>query len=95
MTPADRTLLGQLGYSPEAVAKTVAVLEAWGDPPLFAECATCREACFHPDLPKGKHLRLKLPAELWLRRDLLGFRERHDDPTSPVICWACDEIAFQ
>ena len=63
MTPADRTLLGQLGYSPEAVAKTVAVLEAWGVERLFAWCETCGKICFNPDLPNCSHRRQKLPPE--------------------------------
>lgn len=91
MNPRDRKRLEDLRFSPEVIARTEETLRLWEIEDLFATCSRCGKPCYNPDLPKGKHLRKKLPVDLFLKRDLLGFRDRQGD----VICWACDELEFQ
>ncbi|OWK36036.1 hypothetical protein FRUB_08599 [Fimbriiglobus ruber] len=63
----------------------------WGIERLFVTCSYCGKPCYNPDLPGGKRLRKKLPADLFLKRDLLGFK----DHAGEMICWPCDEWEFQ
>jgi hypothetical protein len=91
MKKPDRERLEQLKFPPETIARTEEVLALWGVADLFATCSFCRKPCFNPDLPKGKHLRKKLPAELFWRRELVGFR----DESGEVICWPCDDFQFE
>lgn len=91
MIPSDRKRLDDLRFASEVISRTEEVLRVWGDPELFATCRYCGKVCFHPDLPRGKHLRKKLPADLFLKRELLGFRDDFDN----VICWPCDDEQFQ
>ncbi|QDU18993.1 hypothetical protein [Urbifossiella limnaea] len=91
MDSRDRKRLEELKFSAEVIAKTEAVLSLWGVDELFARCTYCKKICFSPYLPKGKHMRKKLPADLFLRRELVGFR----DESGEVICWPCDEFQFE
>ncbi len=91
MKAKDRKTLETLRFSPEVIAKTEEVLQLWEIEDLFATCSYCGRVCYNPDLPKGQHRRKKLPADLFWKRDLLGFR----DTSGEVICWACDEEQFQ
>jgi len=91
MNPRDRKRLEDLRFSPEVIAKTEEVLSTWGVEELFAKCSFCGKVCFNPDLPRGKHLRKKLPSDLFLRRELVGFR--YEDGS--VICWPCDDFQFE
>ena len=91
MNPHDRKRLEDLRFSPEVVAKTEEVLRVWGVEDVFAKCSYCGKHCFNPDLPRGKHLRKKLPADLFLRRELVGFR----DEDGTIICWPCDDFRFE
>jgi hypothetical protein len=80
-----------LRFPAEVIARTAEVLQAWGDPELFAKCSYCGKVCLHPDLPRGKHLRKKLPAELFHKRELIGLR----DSAGEVICLPCDDFQFE
>ena len=91
MNPQDRKRLEDLRFDPEVIARTEKVLRVWGEPELFAKCSYCGKVCYNPDLPRGQHLRKKLPADLFLKRDLGGFR----DHAGEVICWPCDDFEFQ
>jgi hypothetical protein len=91
MKANDHKRLEDLRFSPEVIAKTEAVLRLWAIEDLFATCSHCGRDCYNPDLPKGQHRRKKLPADLFWKRDLLGFR----GTSGQVICWACDEEEFQ
>ena len=91
MNALHRKRLSDLGFSPEDIGRTEEVLRLWEVEDLFAKCSYCGKDCYHPDLPKGKYLRKKLPADLFWKRELLGFR----DHAGEVICWWCDEMQFQ
>lgn len=91
MKPQDRKRLEDLRFASEVIVRTEEVLGVWGDPELFAKCSYCGKVCFNPDLPRGKHLRKKLPADLFLKRELVGFWD-HDHE---VICWLCDDFQFE
>jgi hypothetical protein len=91
MKPGDRKRLEDLHFSPEVVARTDDVLRLWDVEDLFAKCSYCGKPCFNPDLPRGKHLRKKLPADLFQRRELVGFR----DESGEVICRPCDDFQFE
>jgi hypothetical protein len=91
MKPQDRKRLEDLRFPPDVIARAEEVLRVWEVEDLFAVCSSCGEPCYNPDLPGGKYRRKKLPADLFLKRDLLGFR----DSTGAVICWPCDEFHFQ
>lgn len=91
MNPNDRQKLEALRFSSEVITKTEEVLRFWEVQELFAKCSYCGKDCYNPDLPKGKHRRKKLPADLFLKPDLLGFRES----LGKVICGPCDELEFQ
>jgi hypothetical protein len=87
----DHKRLQDLRFTPDVIARTEEVLRVWGEPELFSTCSYCGKICFHPDLPGGKHLRKKLPADLRLRQELVGFRDR----AGAVICWPCDDFQFE
>jgi hypothetical protein len=91
VNPQDRKRLEDLRFAPEVIARTEEVLRVWGEPALFATCSYCGKVCLHPDLPRGKHLRKKLPADLYLKRELIGFR----DHAGEVICLPCDDFQFE
>jgi hypothetical protein len=87
----DRKRLEDLRSPPDVIARTEEVLRLWGVEDLFATCSYCGKPCYNPDLPKRQYRRKKLPADLFLKQDLLGFR----DSSGEVICWPCDELEFQ
>ena len=91
MHAQDKKRLEDLRLAPEVIARVADVLQAWGEPELFAKCTYCGKVCFHPDLPTGKRLRKKLPADLFLKRDLIALR----DYAGEVICLPCDDLHFQ
>jgi hypothetical protein len=91
LNPQYRKRLEDLRFAPEVIARTEEVLRVWGEPELFATCSYCGKVCFHPDLPPGKHLRKKLPADLFLKREMVGFRDRAGE----VICGPCDDFQFE
>jgi hypothetical protein len=87
----ERQRLIELGFSPEVVARTEQVLAAWGVARLFATCCHCHEPCIDPDLPRGKRNRLKLPADLFHRREIVGCRDGH----GRVACIPCEHFEFE
>ncbi len=91
MRPIDRNQLELLRFSPDVIERTEAVLKVWGVEDLFAKCSYCGKVCLNPDLPRGKRLRKKLPADLFHRRELIGFREED----CQIICWPCDDFQFE
>lgn len=91
MNPEERQRLVDLGFSPEVIARTEKVLVAWGVTRLFDTCCHCRELCIDPDLPRGKRNRLKLPADLFHRREIVGCRDGH----GRVACIPCENFEFE
>lgn len=91
MNPSDRKRLVDLRFSADAIARTEEVLRLWGVEDLFATCSYCRKPCYNPDLPRGKFHRKKLPAEMFWRRELIGFRDELGD----IVCWPCDDFQFE
>jgi hypothetical protein len=75
MKPEDRKMLEDFRFSPEVIAEAEEVLRPWEIEDLFATCSYCGKQCFNPGLPKGKRRRKKLPADLFAKRELLGFRD--------------------
>ncbi len=92
MTAQDRTRLESLGFSTDTIARTEDVMRVWEMEDLFTTCEYCHKTCYRPEAcSKRQYRRKKLPAELFLKRELLGFR----DSEGAVICWPCDEFQFQ
>ena len=91
MNSNTRKLLENLRFSVEVIDKAEEVLRVWKVEELFDKCSYCGNVCFNPDLPRGKHLRKKLPADLFLRRELVSLRDEVGD----VICLPCDEYQFE
>lgn len=91
MNAEDRTRLKGAGFSAEVITAVEEILRLWEIERLFTRCSYCGGDCYHPDLPKGKYRRRKLPAELFLNQERLGFRDELGD----VVCWRCDDSHFQ
>lgn len=91
MKPQDRKQLEALCFPPEVIARTEEVLRLWGVADLFATCSYCGKPCYNPDLHRGKHLRKKLPADLFWKQELVSRRDRAGD----VICVPCDDYKFE
>ncbi|VTS08336.1 unnamed protein product [Tuwongella immobilis] len=91
MIADERQRLLEWGFAADVIERTAQVLTLWGDPPLFGVCSLCGNWCFHPDLPRGKHLRKRLPAELFWRYELVGCRSVAGD----LRCLPCDDFEFE
>ncbi len=91
MNPHDRERLEALHFSVDVIERTEDVLRVWEFEDLFTRCSYCGQVCYNPDLSRRQYRRKKLPADLFLKRELLGFR----DHEGGVICRACDEEQFQ
>ena len=91
MNPEDRQRLNDLRFPADVIARTEEVLRAWGVERLFTTCCHCGKACLDPDLPRGKRLRKRLPADLFHRREMVGCR----DTRGRVACLPCDDFEFE
>ena len=91
MNSDDRQRLLDLRFPPEVVARAEQVLATWGVERLFATCCHCHQPCIDPDLPRGKRNRLKLPADLFHRREIVGCR----DTRGRVACIPCEHFEFE
>ena len=87
MKPQDRKILESLRISQEAIEKAETILNLWGIKELFTTCSHCRKPCYHPDIPRGRVHRKKLPAELFYKREVRSFR----DADGTAICESCEE----
>jgi hypothetical protein len=92
MNPQDLVRLKDLRFSSEVIDKTEEVLRLWEIENLFTVCSYCDKPCFVPEVAnKRQFRRKKLPAELFLRRELISVRDELGD----VVCIPCDDFNFE
>lgn len=91
LSAEDRRRLQDLGFKDDVIEKTDEVMTLWDVDCLFVKCSYCNKYCYNPNLPKGKHLRKKLPAALFWRYELCSVAEADGEPT----CLPCDDFNFE